>query len=627
MLMHIAQFAAQAVVPTEPNWMPLIIILGIIAFIAILLLIPSKDMKAIEDAEKKSQKALKSDEEKKALPDLDEKTDKDNLSLAEIKEAKRAAVTESKSKEELRELRKERRAATQTEKAIQEREEAQSEEKSADDVAEKAAEPEKIEMKSDEKSAVSEKPAESVKSEDEKKEEAGILSSSAEILADSSADSGDLFASLFGDSKENSLSFDDELSGGTPNLDDGTLFPTLGSALIPLNEFTKAASEDDASSNNPLDELTKRLSDKAEKKNSGVSEEKVSGSVPDTSAENHDVSAKTEKKPQKVSKSSEKNVKIDEKPQEIQESAKAVSSSKGRSLNDGLEATRSKGFLAQLGKIFKGELKKSVYDELEEILFTADIGVQTSERLLDKVTENLKDKGDGAAAMQLLREEVESILSACEKPFEVGPSKPHVILTIGVNGAGKTTTLGKLAAQLMQQGKKVLLIAGDTFRAAAIEQLEEWGQRCGCEVFCRKQGADPSGTIFAGIEYARENGFDVALADTAGRLQNKKELIEELKKIHRVCGKAMSGAPHEILLVLDATNGQNALMQAKEFGEAIDFTGIALTKLDGTAKGGVIIGICEEFRKPVYFIGIGEMTEDLRRFEASEFVDALFLES
>lgn len=299
----------------------------------------------------------------------------------------------------------------------------------------------------------------------------------------------------------------------------------------------------------------------------------------------------------------------------------------GRSLNDGLKTTRSKGFLAQIGKIFKGELKSSVTDELEEILFTADIGVQTSERLLDRVSDNLKDKGDGQAAMKLLREEVSSILSACEKPFEISDAKPHVILTIGVNGAGKTTTLGKLASQLVQQGHKVLLVAGDTFRAAAIEQLQEWGSRCGCEVYSHKQGSDPSGTIFAGIEYARKNAFDVVLADTAGRLQNKIELIEELKKIHRVCGKALEGAPHEILLVLDATNGQNALVQARQFGEAIDFTGIALTKLDGTAKGGVIIGICEEFRKPVYFIGIGEMTEDLRRFSASEFVDALFLES
>ncbi|MBQ9242758.1 MAG: signal recognition particle-docking protein FtsY [Proteobacteria bacterium] len=305
----------------------------------------------------------------------------------------------------------------------------------------------------------------------------------------------------------------------------------------------------------------------------------------------------------------------------------AQAAHKRRMLNDGLEATRSKGFLAQLGKIFKGEMSSSVVDELEEILFTADIGVKTSERLLDRVTANLKDKGDGQAAMSLLREEVSSILKSCEQPFVTEPGKPHVILTIGVNGAGKTTTLGKLAAQLTASGKKVLLIAGDTFRAAAIEQLEEWSVRCGCEIYRSKQGADPSGTIYDGIKYAEKNGFDVALADTAGRLQNKKELLDELKKIHRVAGKALSGAPHQVLLVLDATNGQNALMQAKEFGEAIDFSGIVLTKLDGTAKGGVIIGICEEFRKPVYFIGVGEMTEDLQRFEAEEFVEALFLES
>ncbi|MBQ1925954.1 MAG: signal recognition particle-docking protein FtsY [Proteobacteria bacterium] len=316
-----------------------------------------------------------------------------------------------------------------------------------------------------------------------------------------------------------------------------------------------------------------------------------------------------------------------EKAERKTECAEADQASKRRALNNGLEATRSKGFLAQIGKLFKGEMSSSVVDELEEVLFMADIGVQTSERLLDRVTANLKDKGDGQAAMSLLREEVRSILKSCEAPFVTEPGKPHVILTIGVNGAGKTTTLGKLAAKLTAAGKKVLLIAGDTFRAAAIEQLEEWSVRCGCEIYRSKQGADPSGTIYDGIKYAEKNGFDVALADTAGRLQNKKELIDELKKIHRVAGKALSGAPHQVLLVLDATNGQNALMQAKEFGEAIEFTGIVLTKLDGTAKGGVIIGICVEFKKPVYFIGVGEMTEDLQRFEAEEFVEALFLES
>ena len=301
--------------------------------------------------------------------------------------------------------------------------------------------------------------------------------------------------------------------------------------------------------------------------------------------------------------------------------------SESRRLRDGLEATRSQGFIAQIGKLFKGQLKSSVVDELEEVLFTADIGVQTSERLLARVTAGLKDKSDGTAAFALLREEVRKILKVSEQPFETGTEGPHVILTIGVNGAGKTTTLGKLAAQLVSEGKKVLLIAGDTFRAAAIEQLEEWTRRCGAELFCSKQGSDPSGTIFDGIKYAKDNGFDVALADTAGRLHNKKALIDELKKIHRVAGKAMSGAPHQCLLVLDATNGQNALMQAREFGEAIPFSGVALTKIDGTAKGGVIIGICEEFKKPIYFIGIGEMIDDLRRFDADEFLEALFAES
>lgn len=269
-------------------------------------------------------------------------------------------------------------------------------------------------------------------------------------------------------------------------------------------------------------------------------------------------------------------------------------------------------------------MKINVVDELEEILFTADIGVHTSELLLERVTDNLRDKGDGKIAMALLKDEVLKILSRCEQKLEIGAEKPHVILTIGVNGAGKTTTLGKLAAQLTGEGKKVLLIAGDTFRAAAVEQLDEWATRCGCGIYKNKQGADPSGTIFDGIKYAKDNGYDIALADTAGRLHNKKDLVEELKKIYRVSGKAMQGAPHQVILVLDATNGQNALIQARDFGEAVPFTGIILTKLDGTAKGGVILGICEEFKKPIHYIGIGEMIDDLRPFKAGEFVEALF---
>ena len=312
------------------------------------------------------------------------------------------------------------------------------------------------------------------------------------------------------------------------------------------------------------------------------------------------------------------------------EAAKKTSenrSDNARKLAAGLETTRSEGFIAQIGRLFKGKLKPDVADELEEILMTADIGVSTGERLLDRVTANLRDKGDGVSAMKLLKEDVREILQACEAPFEVGHEQPHVILVVGVNGAGKTTTLGKLAAKLVSEGKKVLLIAGDTFRAAAIEQLEEWQKRCGCEIFRRNQGSDPSGTIFDGIKYAQTHGFDVALADTAGRLHNNRDLTEELKKIYKVAGKALDGAPHQVLLVLDATNGQNAIIQAREFGKAIPFTGICLTKLDGTAKGGVIIGICEEFKKPIYYIGIGEMIDDLRRFDADEFLEALFLES
>lgn len=345
-------------------------------------------------------------------------------------------------------------------------------------------------------------------------------------------------------------------------------------------------------------------------------EKKVDDAKSDDKKANDDKDVETKSEDKKAVEA-----KSDDKKSDDKESADKKSQ---RSLNDGLKTTRSQGFLAQIGKIFKGQMKSNVVDELEEILFTADIGVQTSELLLERVTEHLRDKSDGKEAMALLKDEVHKILSRCEKKLEIGGEKPHVILTIGVNGAGKTTTLGKLAAQLTAEGKKVLLIAGDTFRAAAVEQLDEWATRCGCGIYKNKQGADPSGTIFDGIKYATENGYDIALADTAGRLHNKKDLVEELKKIYRVSGKAMEGAPHQVILVLDATNGQNALIQARDFGEAIPFTGIILTKLDGTAKGGVILGICEEFKKPIHYIGIGEMIDDLRAFQADEFVEALF---
>ena len=297
-----------------------------------------------------------------------------------------------------------------------------------------------------------------------------------------------------------------------------------------------------------------------------------------------------------------------------------------KSLSEGLKETRSKGFIAQLGKIFRSGLHENVVEELEDILYTADIGVKTSDMLLDKVTKGLANKGDTEGAIEVLRSEILEILERCEQPFEIGDEHPHVILTIGVNGAGKTTTLGKLAAQMTANGKKVLLVAGDTFRAAAIEQLQEWSERAGCAIHCAKQGADPSATIYDGIKRAQKEGFDVVLADTAGRLHNKKDLVEDLQKIYRVCGKALPGAPHQCILVLDSTNGQNALAQAREFGDAISFSGIILTKLDGTAKGGVIIGICDEFKKPIYFIGIGEMVNDLKRFSAKEFLEALFMD-
>ena len=293
-------------------------------------------------------------------------------------------------------------------------------------------------------------------------------------------------------------------------------------------------------------------------------------------------------------------------------------------LKEGLKKTKDnigkKIFAAFSGRA----LDDDFYEELEEAMLTADMGVTATEQILDEFKDEVyREKiTDTEKAKNLLKRIMVDSISYDIPDYDY----PLVILLAGVNGVGKTTAIGKLANYFKSIGKSVVVAAADTFRAAAIEQLDEWATRSGCEIFKKTQGADPSGTIFDGIKYAKEHGFDIALADTAGRLHNKKDLIAELQKIHRVAGKAQEGAPHQVLLVLDATNGQNALMQAREFGEAIPFTGIILTKLDGTAKGGVIIGICEEFRKPVYFIGIGEMIDDLRRFEAEEFVEALFQE-
>jgi fused signal recognition particle receptor len=299
----------------------------------------------------------------------------------------------------------------------------------------------------------------------------------------------------------------------------------------------------------------------------------------------------------------------------------------GAALAPGLARTRS-GWVARLGDLFKGkrELDAALMDEVEKVLLTADIGVRTSQKLLEEMRTSLsrKELGDADSAWAFLRRRTAELLAWDQPPLQWGAGSPFVLLVIGVNGSGKTTTIGKLAAKLVADGKKVLLGAGDTFRAAAAEQLEIWANRVGATLVRGKEGADPSSVLFDAVKRGRAEGFDVVIADTAGRLHTKTDLMEELQKVRRVIGKAAEGAPHETWLVIDSTSGQNAIAQAQIFTQAMAVSGIVLTKLDGTAKGGVILGIADQLRIPVRFIGIGERVEDLRAFDADEFVEALY---
>jgi fused signal recognition particle receptor len=285
------------------------------------------------------------------------------------------------------------------------------------------------------------------------------------------------------------------------------------------------------------------------------------------------------------------------------------------------------GFLGRLATLFAGkkEIDPAIADQVEEILLTSDVGVATTHAILTRLRDGLgkNELQSSQAVWDALRADAKRILGIGGGRVAV-THKPEVIFMVGVNGVGKTTTIGKLASKFKSEGRSVLLAAGDTFRAAAVQQLEVWGKRIGCEVVKGKEGADPGAVIFDAIQKARQTGVDVVLADTAGRLQTKTPLMDELKKIVRTMQKAMEGAPHETLLVLDATNGQNAVSQAKMFQEAIPLTGIVLTKLDGTAKGGVILGITDELKIPVRYVGLGERADDLREFNADEFVEALF---
>jgi len=276
----------------------------------------------------------------------------------------------------------------------------------------------------------------------------------------------------------------------------------------------------------------------------------------------------------------------------------------------------------------KKEIDAELLENLEEILITADLGVNTTMDLLDDVRTRVsrRELNDPPALKQALKEKILSFFEGYEQPAELKKPEngPLVIMVIGVNGVGKTTTIGKLAHKFVTAGNSVLLVAADTFRAAAIDQVKSWGERVGVEVVAKQPGADPSSVIYDAMDYAAPRDFDVIIIDTAGRLHTKVNLMEELKKIKRVIDKKVAGAPHEIMLILDATTGQNSISQAKLFNEAVDITGLTLTKLDGTAKGGIVINICHEMKIPLRFIGIGEKMEDLREFDPHEFIEALF---
>ncbi len=306
--------------------------------------------------------------------------------------------------------------------------------------------------------------------------------------------------------------------------------------------------------------------------------------------------------------------------------APAISAKDVAGFRKGLAATRG-GLVAKLAAILKGkkEIDPAIVQEVEEVLLSSDVGPKTTQAILARLRDSL-DKNelrDEGAVWDALRSEATRILSLPGGPLRLS-QKPTVVLLVGVNGAGKTTTIGKLATRYGAEGKRVVMAAGDTFRAAAVQQLEVWGKRVGADVVRGKDGADPGAVAFDATGKAKESGADLLLIDTAGRLHTKVPLMDEIRKVRKTIAKAMDGAPHETLLVLDATTGQNALQQALLFKDALDLTGIVLTKLDGTAKGGIVLGICDELRVPVRYVGLGERAEDLREFHADAFVEALF---
>ncbi len=312
---------------------------------------------------------------------------------------------------------------------------------------------------------------------------------------------------------------------------------------------------------------------------------------------------------------------------------KIFSKQKKESLDKGLEKTK-KSFFSKLSKAIAGKSKvdDEVLDDLEEVLITSDVGVDTTLKIIERIEKRVaKDKYLGTSELnKILREEIAGLLAENETAnalkFSPDTTKPYVIMVVGVNGVGKTTTIGKLAYKYKNEGKKVMLGAADTFRAAAIDQLQIWADRVGIPIIKQKMGSDPASVVYDTLQSAVANNVDVVLIDTAGRLHNKVNLMNELSKIKRVMQKIIPEAPHEILLVLDGSTGQNAFEQAKQFTKATEVNALAVTKLDGTAKGGVVIGISDQFQIPVKYIGVGEKVEDLQEFDKNEFVDSFFKE-
>lgn len=322
------------------------------------------------------------------------------------------------------------------------------------------------------------------------------------------------------------------------------------------------------------------------------------------------------------------NIETVAEPQEQESEETRESEENLARLQEGLSKTR-KGFLKSLDEALLGkrEMDEETLSRLEEVLVRADVGVKTAYSLLESVSERVKRKElcDAEKILSHLQDLVRESLLKVEAPLRVGyASEPFVIMVLGVNGSGKTTTIAKIAARQRLANRKVMMVAGDTFRAAAVEQLTIWGERIGCDVVRGKEKADPSSVVFEAMEKAIREDYEIVLIDTAGRLHTRVPLMEELKKVSRTITRKLASAPHETLLVIDSSMGQNAILQARTFNEAVPVTGLALTKLDGTAKGGVIIGISDELKIPIRYVGIGEKIDDLRDFNARQFAEALF---